>query len=84
MEMNTQKRMASLKEKIPDIQKTLDTVRFLKLKNVCFTALLLGLYQRLTLRRILGNHWTPLMSSVTPCMPKPQSHPRMKFIYGSE
>ncbi|RPA77149.1 Prefoldin, subunit 3 [Ascobolus immersus RN42] len=33
MEMNTQKRMASLKEKIPDIQKTLDTVRFLKVKK---------------------------------------------------
>jgi hypothetical protein len=34
MEVNTQRRMASLKEKIPDIQKTLDTVRFLKLKKV--------------------------------------------------
>ncbi|EQL02745.1 prefoldin subunit [Ophiocordyceps sinensis CO18] len=30
MEMNLQRRMAGLKEKIPDIQKTLDTVRFLK------------------------------------------------------
>ncbi|XP_044717232.1 prefoldin subunit domain-containing protein [Hirsutella rhossiliensis] len=30
MEMNLQRRMAGLKEKIPDIQKTLDTVQFLK------------------------------------------------------
>ncbi|PHH87939.1 hypothetical protein CDD83_8216 [Cordyceps sp. RAO-2017] len=30
MEMNLQRRMAGLKDKIPDIQKTLDTVRFLK------------------------------------------------------
>ncbi|KAG5934286.1 hypothetical protein E4U60_003971 [Claviceps pazoutovae] len=30
MEMNIQKRMGGLQEKIPEIQKTLDTVRFLK------------------------------------------------------
>ncbi|KAG6131174.1 hypothetical protein E4U38_004078 [Claviceps purpurea] len=30
MEMNVQKRMGGLQEKIPEIQKTLDTVRFLK------------------------------------------------------
>ncbi|KAG6003137.1 hypothetical protein E4U43_000960 [Claviceps pusilla] len=30
MEMNLQKRMGGLKEKIPEIQKTLDTVKFLK------------------------------------------------------
>lgn len=35
MEMNLQKRMTGLNEKIPDIQKTLDTVRFLKLRRVC-------------------------------------------------
>lgn len=34
MEVNLQRRMAGLKEKIPDIQKTLDTVKFLKLRNV--------------------------------------------------
>ena len=34
MEMNLQKRVAGLKDKIPDIQKTLDTVRFLKLRRV--------------------------------------------------
>ncbi|KND93013.1 putative prefoldin subunit 3 [Tolypocladium ophioglossoides CBS 100239] len=33
MEMNLQRRMAGLKEKIPDIQKTLDTVNFLKLRK---------------------------------------------------
>lgn len=35
MEMNLQKRMGGLKEKIPDIQKTLDSVKFLKLRKVC-------------------------------------------------
>lgn len=34
MELNLQRRMTGLKEKIPDIQKTLDTVRFLKLRRV--------------------------------------------------
>lgn len=34
MELNLQKRMTGLKEKIPDIQKTLDSVRFLKVKKV--------------------------------------------------
>ena len=34
MELNLQKRMGGLKTKIPDIQKTLDSVRFLKLKKV--------------------------------------------------
>ncbi|EEA20707.1 peptide chain release factor 1 [Talaromyces marneffei ATCC 18224] len=33
MEMNTQRRSAGLKEKIPDIKKTLDMVRFLKLNR---------------------------------------------------
>ncbi|KAL2891527.1 putative prefoldin subunit 3 [Ceratocystis lukuohia] len=33
MEMNLQKRLAGLKEKIPDIQKTLETVQFLKLRG---------------------------------------------------
>ena len=34
MEVNTQRRQQGLKEKIPDIQKTLDTVRFLKTRKV--------------------------------------------------
>lgn len=34
MEMNLQRRMAGLKDKIPDIQKTLDTVQFMKLRKV--------------------------------------------------
>ncbi|CAG9991445.1 unnamed protein product [Clonostachys rhizophaga] len=33
MEVNLQRRMTGLREKIPDIQKTLDTVRFLKLRK---------------------------------------------------
>jgi hypothetical protein len=34
MEANTQRRAAGLKDKIPDIQKTLETVRFLKTRKV--------------------------------------------------
>ena len=34
MELNLQRRMTGLKDKIPDIQKTLDTVQFLKLRKV--------------------------------------------------
>ena len=34
MEANTQRRKAGLDEKIPDIQKTLDTIRFLKSQKV--------------------------------------------------
>ncbi|KAH8706710.1 Prefoldin subunit-domain-containing protein [Ilyonectria robusta] len=33
MELNLQRRMTGLKEKIPDIQKTLDSVKFLKLRK---------------------------------------------------
>jgi prefoldin subunit 5 len=33
MEMNTQRRTVGLKEKIPDIQKTLDMVKFLKMRR---------------------------------------------------
>lgn len=39
MEVNTQRRAAGLKEKIPDIQKTLDTVQFLKAQKVRLTDL---------------------------------------------
>ena len=34
MEANTQRRDQGLKEKIPDIQKTLDTVKFLRTRKV--------------------------------------------------
>lgn len=34
MEANQQKRAAGLKDKLPDIQKTLDTVRYLKTRTV--------------------------------------------------
>jgi hypothetical protein len=34
MEVNTQRRAAGLNDKIPDIQKTLETVRFLKTRKV--------------------------------------------------
>lgn len=35
MEVNTQRRAAGLKDKIPDIQKTLETVQFLEMRKVC-------------------------------------------------
>lgn len=35
MEVNTQRRAAGLKEKIPDIRKTLDMIQFLKSRKVC-------------------------------------------------
>lgn len=34
MEANTQRRLVGLRDKIPDIQKTLDTVDFLKARKV--------------------------------------------------
>ena len=34
MEQNQQRRAAGLKDKMPDIQKTLDAVRFLKMRKV--------------------------------------------------
>lgn len=34
MELNLQRRVAGLKDKMPDIQKTLETVRFLKTRTV--------------------------------------------------
>lgn len=34
MEANNQRRVVGLKDKIPDIQKTLETVRFLKTRKV--------------------------------------------------
>lgn len=35
MEANQQRRAAGLKDKMPDIQKTLDTVQFLRTRKVC-------------------------------------------------
>ena len=39
MEANTQRRVEGLKEKVPDIQKTLDMVRFLETRKVRLTTL---------------------------------------------
>ncbi len=39
MEANTQRRLEGLKEKVPDIQKTLDMVRFLETRKVRLTTL---------------------------------------------
>lgn len=38
MESNMQRKAAGLKDKIPDIQKTLETVQFLKTRTVCHPA----------------------------------------------
>jgi hypothetical protein len=40
MELNLQRRISGLKDKMPDIQKTLDTVRYLKTRTVQLPALL--------------------------------------------
>jgi hypothetical protein len=37
MEQNLQRRVVGLKDKLPDIQKTLDTVHFLKARKVCLS-----------------------------------------------
>lgn len=42
MEQNLQRRVIGLKDKLPDIQKTLDTVEFLKTRSVCFLTELLA------------------------------------------
>ena len=42
MEQNLQRRVVGLKEKLPDIRKTLDTVRFLKTRTVGRGTLLSG------------------------------------------
>lgn len=42
MQANTEKRLAGLKDKIPDIQKTLDAVQFLSKRKVCLAQTLLG------------------------------------------
>ena len=48
MEVNTQRRAAGLKDKIPDIQKTLDTVRFLQTRKVRLVSTEVGRYIQLT------------------------------------
>lgn len=44
MESSTQKRALGLKDKIPDIQKTLETVQFLKSRDVRFNPFAQALY----------------------------------------
>lgn len=60
MEANNQRRVVGLKDKIPDIQKTLETVQFLKTRKVSVTSLRSpvaawtnGTAER---RRALGSH----------------------------
>ena len=49
MEVNTQRRKAGLDDKIPDIQKTLETVRFLKTRKVWLLILFYGVIALLKL-----------------------------------
>ena len=49
MEVNTQRRKAGLDEKIPDIQKTLETVKFLKTRKVWLLIYLNGVFALLRL-----------------------------------
>lgn len=57
MEQNLQRRVMGLKDKLPDIQKTLDTVQFLKLRKVCTLCI------RLT--RPLSNRYSSIRTTKT-------------------
>lgn len=46
MELNLQRRVAGLNDKMPDIQKTLETVRFLKTRTVRQRCPLIALQRR--------------------------------------
>jgi len=67
MEVNTQRRAAGLRDKIPDIQKTLETVQFLKMRKVR-----LSLCAKCMLSVSLASHFPPWnISSLTD---QPSSH----------
>lgn len=60
MEQSTQKRALGLKDKIPDIQKTLETVQFLKSRDVRLTLIFLpGNLPKLTFFQPAGRRRTP-------------------------
>lgn len=59
MEQNQQRRAAGLKDKMPDIQKTLDTVRFLKTRKVrLLTYRKMGGKANITYLAWLGSNWS--------------------------
>lgn len=82
MEANNQRRVAGLKDKIPDIQKTLDTVRFLKSRKVIYQLHDLVAAITNSTSRLMRNRWRLHSSSTTPSTPKLTSTKRKKSIYG--
>lgn len=84
MESNQQRRAVGLKEKLPDIQKTLDTVKFLKTRKVIGSAVEDGLSFADSSHSLVRNRSRQLSSSTIHCSPKHISHLPRRYIYGSE
>ena len=61
MEANQQRRAAGLKDKMPDIQKTLDTVRFLKTRKV-------RIQTRKYIKEVLTDFDSLIRSQSRPCL----------------
>lgn len=85
MEVNTQRRKAGLDEKIPDIQKTLETVRFLKTRKVRLSSSVTLPSVKLLRFAMYSPTQIPLRllsSSMIHSTLKLLSHLRMKSTYG--
>jgi hypothetical protein len=86
MEASLQKRVVGLKEKVPDIQKTLDAVRFLKTRKVrhagggCRDKLPAD--QDIGRRRMKPSPLRRRLSSTIRCMPRPGYHRLKRFSFG--
>ncbi len=84
MESNQQRRAAGLKDKMPDIQKTLDTVKFLKTRTVCnYTSTLIYRGSDI-IPSLVPTPSKPLSSSTILCRLKQRSPQRTKSICGLE
>lgn len=82
MESNQQRRAVGLKEKLPDIQKTLDTVKFLKTRKVFGLAKEDGELFADSSYSLVRNRSRLLSSSTIPYSPKHTSLPPRRYIYG--
>lgn len=85
MELNLQRRVAGLDDKMPDIQKTLETVRFLKTRTVCgYTGdgRARGTDIEMCHRKSQTRSRRP-SNSTTRCMQRLRYHPRMRSTCGS-
>lgn len=85
MEVNTQRRRGGLDEKIPDIQKTLETVQFLKTRKVRHSTnmkFLLVKSLKLSISSLTQTQSRPLSSSTIHSTLKRLFHLRMKSTCG--